>query len=54
MKEPSVREHPLFEITWVVDICYCLICSMPHLRLTSPSVHMMLMKLLIREAVDWS
>lgn len=20
MKEPSVREHPLFEITWVVDM----------------------------------
>lgn len=50
MEKPSLHEHPLFEITWVVDICYFVICSMPHLRLTSLSMHMIMMKLLIRES----
>lgn len=49
MGKPSVHEHSLFEIVLVVGISYFGICSMPFLRLTSPLMYAILVKLLIRE-----
>ena len=53
MEKSPVHKHPLFEITWVVAIYYFWIYCMPHLRLNSSSVHIILMKLL-NQGEQWS